>query len=52
MYTFSFVYEPSAGPHRWLIQDIRANNYEMAKMKLYTKLGDSISEILSCERYT
>jgi hypothetical protein len=52
MYTFSFVYEPSRGPHRWLIENVQANNYEMAKLKLMLRLGDDLYKILSCERHS
>ena len=47
MYTYSFVYEPSKGPYRWLICNVKANNYEMAKLRLLFKLGDKINTILS-----
>jgi hypothetical protein len=50
MYTFCFKYEPSYGPHNWLIQEVRANNYEMAKIKLMMKLGDNLYRIIECER--
>ena len=50
MYRWDFVYEPCFSPFTRLIETVYANNYEMAKMKFYGRVGDNVHEVLQVEK--